>query len=54
MYNNPKNTIIAVRCEKKLYPESVRDRDSEMIFAKKHNRNARIEAIDFKLFINPD
>jgi len=28
------------------------DRNSEMIFAKKHNRNARIERIDFKLFIN--
>lgn len=28
------------------------DRNSEMIFAKKHNRNAPIERIDFKLFFN--
>ena len=28
------------------------DRNSEMIFAKKHNRNAPIERLDFKLFMN--
>ena len=28
------------------------DRNSEMIWAKKHNRNAKIERLDFKLFIN--
>jgi hypothetical protein len=28
------------------------DRNSEMIFAKKHNRNAPIEKMDFKLFID--
>jgi hypothetical protein len=28
------------------------DRNSEMIFAKKHNRKAPIERLDFKLFIN--
>ena len=30
------------------------DRNSEMIFGKKHNRNFRIEPLDFKLFINID
>jgi hypothetical protein len=28
------------------------DRNSEMIFAKKHDRDARIERLDFKLFID--
>ena len=34
--------------------DRILDRNSEMIFAKKHNRNAPIESINFQLFIDRD